>query len=216
MKSRSTSQTFSCPCGQEFSGTIYEYVNAAQDTRLRYITLAGMLNVATCPFCGRKAAIACPFIYSDPQYDLLAYVHPNAHAPEEARQLILDRLRSVYIDLANEQEGEQNSPAGDRRAKLTADQARELPPLKVVFGLDELYELLNATLPPDERLGKLAMNTLSRDSAERGQFLTIARKMAADADCAIEVEDLPDEYIVRLYGARRNISMLMRSLSAVG
>lgn len=214
MKSRSTTQTFSCPCGQEFSDEIYEYVNVAQDTRLRYIVLASMLNVATCPFCGRKASVARPFIYSDPQYDLLAYIHPNADAPEEARQVILDRLRSVYVDIANAQEARQSSDEGGRTLKMTADQAHELPPLKVVFGLDQLHELLNSVLPPDERLGKLSMSTHSRDSAERGQFLLIARKMAAEMDCTIEVEDLPDEYTVWLYGARRNISNLMRSLTA--
>ncbi len=97
--SRSSTQTFTCPCGQVFTSTIYEYVNIAQQPQLRYTVLAGLLNVSTCPTCGRRAAVATPFIYSDPAYNLLAYVHPRADAPEEARLLILEKLRSVYVDV---------------------------------------------------------------------------------------------------------------------
>ncbi len=99
--SRSTHQTLTCPCGEVFSSPIYEYVNVAEDPQLRYTVLAGLLNVATCPVCGRRAAIAQPFIYSDPNHNLLAYVHPRSDAPEEARQLILEKLRNVYLDIVD-------------------------------------------------------------------------------------------------------------------
>jgi hypothetical protein len=205
---RSTVHTFSCPCGQEFKDTTYEYVNVAQEPRLRYVVLAGLLNVATCPICGRKAALARPFIYSDPQHDLLAYVHPQSDAPEEARQLILERLSSVYLRIAGQNEDEEASQEDeDVGAK------KEIPPLKVVFGLEQLVELINAELEPDERLGRLAMSTQSRDAAERAQFFVIARKLASDMDCGVEVEDLPDEYTVWLYGPRLRIGVLMRNLS---
>src|SRR6266566_436396 len=59
-------------------------------------------------------------------------------------------------------------------------QATEIPPLQVVFGLDQLNELINTTLSQDERLGRLALSTHSRDNAERGQLLTIARKLASE------------------------------------
>ncbi|MBO0783473.1 MAG: hypothetical protein J2P37_32075 [Ktedonobacteraceae bacterium] len=212
---RSTTQTFTCPCGQEFQDTIYEYVNVAQEPRLRYVVLAGLLNVATCPICGRKAAVGRPFIYSDPDHELLVYVHPRADAPEEARQLILERLRSVYLNIANGQQAEQHVDEGDggRAVEMTPGQAQEMPPLKVAFGLDQLVELINADLDPEERLGKLAMSTHSRDTAERGQFFAIARKLAVEMECGVEVEDLPDEYTVWLYGPRRRIGSLMRSLA---
>src|SRR5437588_12182226 len=94
--SRSTNSTFTCPCGKVFSSPIYEYVNTAHDPQLQYTVLAGLLNVATCPNCGRRAAVSRPFIYSDPAHSLLAYVHPSADVPEEGRQLILEKLRAVY------------------------------------------------------------------------------------------------------------------------
>src|SRR2546421_4354121 len=106
--SRSTSHTFPCPCGEVCSSTIYDYVNVMKDPPLRYVVLAGLLNVATCPVCGRRAAVAHPFIYSDPAYNLLAYVHPRSDAPEEARLLILEKLRSAYDGIAIVQEQRQD------------------------------------------------------------------------------------------------------------
>src|SRR5437868_11639320 len=107
--SRSTTQTFTCPCGEVFKSPIYEYVNVAHDPQLRYVVLAGLLNVSTCPHCGRRAAVAHPFIYSDPGQTLLVYVDPRTAVPEAARLLILERLRSAYtvVTAAQEQQPKQ-------------------------------------------------------------------------------------------------------------
>ncbi len=67
-----------------------------------------------------------------------------------------------------------------------------------------------------EGLGKLALNTRSRDNAERGQLLHIARKLAQEMQCQVEVEDLSDEYTVWLFGSRRQIGAIMRELAARG
>lgn len=218
--SRSTTQHLTCPCGEEYTYSAYEYVNVAEDPRLRYIVLAGLLNVAICPICGRRAELPLPFIYSDPAYELLAYVHPQADAPEEARLLILERLRSVYKDIKTtaqmQEQNKENGNSGGRAISVTPTQAQIMPPLKVLFGLEELVDVLNAKLEPEDRMGKLAMNTQSRDAAERGQFLDITRKLATEMDCCIEVEDLPDEYTVWLYGSRKGISALMRVLTPQG
>ena len=72
--------------------------------------------------------------------------------------------------------------------------------------------MINAELEPEDRMGKLALNTQSRNEAERNQFLVITRKMATEMECCIDVEDLPDEYTVWLYGSRRQIGALMRVL----
>jgi hypothetical protein len=210
--SRSTTHTFNCPCGEAFEHTIYDYVNIAREPRLRYVVLAGLLNVASCPNCGRKAAIGRPFIYSDPEHQLLAYVHPRNDAPEEARLMILEQLRNVYETIVGDNElpegGADKSVAGD-----SAEQIMATPPLQVVFGNDQLHELINATLNQDERLGKLALSTRSHAEAERGQMLDIARKLASEMGCQIEVEDLADEYTVWVFGPRRQIGALMRELA---
>lgn len=217
--SRSTNYTLTCPCGEVFSSPVYEYVNVAKDPQLQYTVLAGLLNVSTCPACGRRAATARPFIYSDPTHNLLAYVHPRNDVPEEARLLILEKLRSVYENIAGEAEQHSNPETGGDSSSIepadsSTDQVPETPPLQVVFGSDQLHELLNAVLSQEERLGKLALNTRSRDNAERGQLLHIARKLAQEMQCQVEVEDLSDEYTVWLFGSRRQIGAIMRELAA--
>ena len=212
--SRSTNCTFTCPCGEVYSSPIYEYVNVAQNPQLRYTVLAGLLNVATCPVCGRRSALARPFIYSDPAQNLLAYVHPRADAPEEARQLILEKLRSVYVEIDSRNVEIQEETAHDHSKDGNgSSDLNEMPPLRVIFGLDSLNELINVGLSQDEKLGRLALSTQSRDSAERGQMFIIARKLASEMQCQVEVEDLPEEYTVWLYGSRRQIGALMRELA---
>lgn len=210
--SRSTLHTFNCPCGETFEHTIYDYVNVTREPRLRYIVLAGLLNVATCPVCGRKAAIGRPFIYSDPEHRLLAYVHPRNDAPHEARLMILEQLRTVYETVVGTGE-QQEFIVGRPVSEASAEQLMATPPLQVVFGNDQLHELINATLSQDERLGRLALSTRSHAEAERGQMLDIARKLASEMGCQVEIEDLDDEYTVWIFGPRRQIGALMRSLA---
>jgi hypothetical protein len=219
--SRSTSCTLTCPCGEVFSSRIYEYVNVVTDPQLQYTVLAGLLNVSSCPACGRHAAISRPFIYSDPAHNLLAYVHPRNDVPEEARILILEKLSNVYTTIVSDTEKHSDlenggSNGGIEMAISPADQAQEIPPLQVVFGTDQLHGLINAVLSQEERLGRLALNTHSRDSAERGQLLHIARKLAQEMQCQIEAEDLSDEYTVWIFGSRRQIGAIMRELAARG
>lgn len=202
----STTQSFSCPCGQEFNYQLHEYVNVAAEPQLRYVILAGLLNVAICPFCGRRAETPIPFIYSDPAPRLLAYVHPDPDLPDEARAFIFDQLRSTYRDIA----------ASENSSAFSASDVSEIPSLKVLFGLDQLIDVISAQLEPDERMGKLALHTQSRDIAERSQFLVITRKLASEMECCVDVEDLPDEYTLWLYGARRQIGALMRALAPRG
>jgi CpXC protein len=210
--SRSTNGSFTCPCGTVFTSPIYEYVNVAHDPSLRYTILAGLLNVSTCPSCGRRAALARPFIYSDPSYALLAYVHPSANVPDEARMMILEKLRAVYMD-AGETTVNVGSTTG---TTASATKERDLPNLHVLFGLDQLNELISAAVSQDDRLGRLALSTYSRNEAERGQMLDIARKLASEMQCQVEVEDQGAEYTVWLYGSRRQIGALMRELAPRG
>ena len=217
--SRSTNYTLNCSCGEVFSSPVYEYVNISTDPQLQYTVLAGLLNVSSCPACGRRSAISRPFIYSDSAHNLLAYVHPRNDMPEEARLMLLDKLSDVYTSIVGnfEQRSDQkNGGVHDsmKGAIYLADQAQDIPPLQVVFGVDQLHGLINAVLSQEERLGRIALNTYSRDSAERGQLLHIARKLAQEMQCQIEVEDLSDEFTVWLFGSRRQIGAIMRELAA--
>jgi hypothetical protein len=212
--SRSVHYNFSCPCGEKFNSPIYDYVNVAKDPSLQYTVLAGLLNVSTCPSCGRRIAHSQPFIYSDPAHNLLAFVHPRGDVPEEARLLILDRLQTTYDTIVGDESLDGNGAANHTLSTESTGQVAETPPLQVIFGLDQLNAVINAVLSQDERMGRLALNTFSRDEAERGQLLLIARKLAHEMQCQVEVEDLPDEYTVWVFGARRRIGAIMRELAA--
>ncbi len=212
--SRSVEYNFNCPCGEKFSSPIYDYVNVAKDPSLQYTVLAGLLNVSTCPSCGRRIAHSQPFIYSDPAHNLLAFVHPRGDVPEEARLLILDKLQTTYDTIVGDDSIDGAGAANHTLSPEDTGQIANTPPLQVIFGLDQLNEVINAVLSQDERMGRLALNTFSRDEAERGQLLLIARKLAREMQCQVEVEDLPDEYTVWLFGARRRIGAIMRELAA--
>ncbi|HVB75597.1 MAG TPA: CpXC domain-containing protein [Ktedonobacteraceae bacterium] len=218
--SRATTYNFSCPCGEKFSSPIYDYVNVAKDPALRYTVMVGLLNVSTCPACGRRIAHSQPFIYSDPAHSLLAFVHPRSDVPEEARLLILDKLQTTYDTIVGDTEqdtGENNDGTANHTLSPESTlQIADTPPLHVIFGLDQLNEVINPLLSQDERMGRLALNTFSRNDAERGQLLHIARKLAREMQCQVEVEDLPDEYTVWLFGARRQIGAIMRELAIRG
>ncbi len=47
-------------------------------------------------------------------------------------------------------------------------------------------------------------------------MLDIARKLASTMECQIEVEDMPAEYTIWLYGSRRQIGAIMRELAIHG
>ena len=223
--SHSTKYVITCPCGMVFHSRIYEYVNTRQDPQLRYAVLAGSLNVSTCPNCGRRATRARPFIYSDPEHSLLVYVDPSSDISEEAQRLTLEKLRAVHQEVGIEVNyrfpHEEKLRGGERgRGVITYErqQGKETsaPPLHVVFGLDQLQELINASLRQQERLGRLALRTHSHREAERGQLLDIARKFASEMQCQVDVEILPAEYTVWLYGSRRQIGAIMRELTPQG
>ncbi len=211
--SRSTNYTLTCPCGEVFDSPVYEYVNVSTDPQLLYTVLAGLLNVSVCPACGRRSAVSRPFIYSDSAHNLLAYVYPRNDVPEEARLMILDKLSDVYTSIVGSAEEHSDQENGDGAISST-DPDQEIPPLQVVFGIDQLQSLINAVLSQQERLGRIALNTFSRDSAERGQLLHIARKLAREMQLQVEVEELSDEYTVWLFGSRRQIGAIMRELAA--
>jgi len=201
---KSTDHTLRCACGTSFHATVYNAVNVTEEPRLQYTVLAGLLNVVTCPNCGRKAALAQPFIYHDMKRELLLYVDPRTNVAEEERQKILEWLQAAYAMAIKESE---------KQASEHATETRAAPPLQVVFGMDQLIELISRVLPPEEALGKLALNTRSRRPEERQRLLDIAREMARQVGCQVEEQEDEDEYTVWLYGSRRVIGTIMSELA---
>lgn len=227
---RFTVRTFQCPCGEAFATNIYSTVNVTMEPELLYRLLAGTLNVATCPNCGRKAASAQPFIYHDMARGLFAYVHPDADLPDEEREELLEHLRSVYDQAVAESERLTQPSAGSggasgrhgaveprvRRRQPHDDALKRLspdaPPMQVIFGTEDLAALVESLLDADEKLGRVTLSTKATGEAERQRLLSVATRLAGQAHCLVEVEDLPGEYTLQIYGSRARIRQISDAL----
>lgn len=220
---RSTEMTFTCPCGETFPVTMYQTVNVTLEPELLYRLLAGTLNVAVCPNCGRKAMSAQPFIYHDMGRGLFAYVHPRGDVSEEEREVLLARLRQVYDRAVAESDRltrprpqpRQMVEPSVRRRTPEDDLARmdpEVPPMQVIFGVDQLTTLVDSLLEPGERLARVALSTRSSTAEERARLRAIAERMAGEIGCLVEVEDTPEEYTAWIYGPRDQVNLVGKAL----
>jgi hypothetical protein len=224
---RSSELTFTCPCGSDFTTTIYQVVNVTLEPRLLYRLLEGLLNVAVCPNCGRTAEAGQGYFYHDMGRGLFAYVHQSGELPEEERDGLLERLRSVYATAVEESERivRQRARAGGavEQPRLTVRRMRpyddigarlepEAPPMQVIFGAGQLVALVDSLLEPGEKLGRVALATRSADPVVRDRLLRIAGEMAMQMECETRVEDAPDEYSVWIFGPRAKVDAIARAI----
>lgn len=221
---RSSMIRYTCECGTEFTSPVYQTVNVTLEPHLLYQLLAGLLNVAVCPNCGRKTSAALPFVYHDMARGLFAYVHPDAEADEELRERLLTRLREVYDEAVAEsdrilarRQGASSAHAqipqtNARRGKSADDLAARLepsaPPMQVIFGVENLIALVDSLLEPDERLGRAALSTRGTQLDSHDRILTLARALAERLDLQVETEGAGSDFTVWLYGPRSRVSLL--------
>lgn len=221
---RSSMIRYTCECGTEYASPVYQTVNVTLEPHLLYQLLAGLLNVAVCPNCGRKTAAALPFVYHDMARGLFAYVHPSADASDETRQQLLERLREVYDSAVEESErilSERHGATARRGApqqplvrrlspgdELAARLEPDAPPMQVIFGLEDLIALVDSLLEPDERLGRAALSAQMADPAARERVLTLARALAQRLDLQVETEGAGHDFTIWLYGPRSRVSLL--------
>ncbi len=225
---RSTERTVTCSCGTSYPSTVYSTVNVTLEPELLYRLLAGTLNVAVCPNCGRRSDAAEPFIYHDMARGLFAYVHPDADLPEEERDELLQRLRRMYtqaVDASERIAPPRQSAAPDGRPRvrrrtpgedLSAALEPDAPPMQVIFGVDQLIALVESLLEPEERLGRVALSTRNPSLPERERIAAIAEHMASELHCLVDIEDAPQEYTAWIYGPRSQISVISRALHGQG
>lgn len=221
---RSTQVLMTCECGTPFETTLYSTVNVTLEPELLYRVLAGTLNVGVCPNCGRRSEANQAFFYHDMRRGLFAYVHPDADMDEEGREDLLNRLRRVYTQAVEastrlapprRSRSTDNKPRVRKRTpgeNLSAQLEPDAPPMQVIFGNEQLIALVESLLEPEERLGRVALNTRSTSTAERERVTTIARKMAAQLHCLVDIEDTPSEYTAWIYGPRSQIAVISQAL----
>jgi hypothetical protein len=225
---RSSTMTYVCECGTTFASTMYQTVNVTLEPQLLYRLLAGSLNVAVCPNCGRKIESDLPFIYHDMGRGIFAYAHPNAEASDEERERLLERLRQVYDEavdaseriLAEERSSEtaaqptprltvrRRSPGEDLSARLEPN----APPMQVIFGREQLVALVDSLLEPEERLGRVALSARGAGTEERERIVSIAERLAEQFDLQVETEGIGSDFTVWVYGPRAQIETLAAHL----
>jgi hypothetical protein len=220
---RSSEVKLTCPCGTEFQGVLHSAVNVTLEPLLLYELLAGTLNTAVCPNCGRRVAPAQAFIYHDIRRGIFAYVHSSEQAAEEEREQLLATLRRNYALAVEEaerlvpprQSKVQGTQPRVRRRSPAEDLARidpDTPPLHIIFGTGNLITLVDSLLEPEERLGRVALSTRSQVLADRARLLSVAQRLARELECLVEVEDGPQEYVVCVYGPRSRTDALAKML----
>lgn len=224
MPVRSEDVTLTCPCGERFTATVYHAVNVTLEPRLLYRLLAGQLNVATCPNCGRQAETVQPFVYHDMRRGLFAYVHPRSDVPQDDREELLKHLRRVYVRAVEESDRLARKKAPSRepprprvRRRQPADDLEaalepHAPPMQVIFGISELTALVESLLEPEERLAKVALTARGAGEAEHERLRRIAERMAEQMECDTSVEDAGGEYTVWIYGPRARVSTIAQAL----
>lgn len=88
-----------CPaCGYRFSAPVMTIVDAGQRPDAKALFLSGQVNIAACPQCGNAGRLNTPFVYHDPDKELLlTYVPTELNLPEVEQQRIVGDLTNRVI-----------------------------------------------------------------------------------------------------------------------
>lgn len=230
MSARSHVVRLTCPCGESFSATVYSAVNVTIEPRLLYRLLAGQLNVATCPNCGRQSETAQPFVYHDMRRGLFAYVYPHASVEPDERDTLLESVRRAYVRAVEESDriGSSRASRGSRPAEPPLPRVRRrgpaddietalephAPPMQVIFGVAELATLVESLLEPEEKLARVALTARGAGDAERARLRAIATQLAEQLKCETLVEEDGGEYTIWIYGPRGGVNAIAQALNA--
>jgi hypothetical protein len=114
-----------CPhCGESFDADFWTVVRGDRDFDVKELILSGEFNLLVCPLCEAMFQHEEPFLYMDPDRDLLAFVMPESYL--EKKEEWVTRMKADYEPL---------------RATLTSGQGIVSEPL-YLFGLGPLTALL--------------------------------------------------------------------------
>lgn len=97
--------TIACPnCGRRFNTPVQSVIDVGQDPASKSRLLEGQINLAVCPQCGAGGTLSLPFLYHDPQKELLFIYTPPTSVMDNNRQqrLIGALINSVMATLPPE------------------------------------------------------------------------------------------------------------------
>ena len=91
-------------CGRQFTTQVYSIVDVGQNPEAKRRLLEGQTNVAVCPQCGVGGILSVPFLYHDPQKELLFIYTPPPTMMDNNRQqrFIGSLINSVMTSLPSE------------------------------------------------------------------------------------------------------------------
>lgn len=91
-------------CGRQFTTQVYSIVDVGQNPEAKRRLLEGQINVAVCPQCGVGGILSVPFLYHDPQKELLFIYTPPPTMMDNNRQqrFIGSLINSVMTSLPSE------------------------------------------------------------------------------------------------------------------
>lgn len=98
--------TIVCPnCGRRFATKVHSLIDVGQDSEAKARFLQGQINVAVCPQCGAGGPLNTPFLYHDPQQELL-FVYtppPTTMSNDQQQRFIGSMINTVMTSLPPEQ-----------------------------------------------------------------------------------------------------------------
>jgi hypothetical protein len=122
-----------CPhCGESFDADFWTVVRGDRDHDVKELILSGEFDLLVCPHCEAMFQHEEPFLYIDPDKDLLAFVMPETYL--EKKDEWIARMKKDYEPL---------------RASLSSGQGIVSEPL-YLFGLGPLTALLEGDRDREE------------------------------------------------------------------
>jgi len=89
-----------CPlCGRRFTAQVQSIIDVGQDPAAKSRLLRGQINVATCPQCGNAGMLNAPFVYHDPDKELLLCFLPPELNGDEQHKFVGDMTNRLVSHL---------------------------------------------------------------------------------------------------------------------
>ena len=89
-----------CPqCQQPIMADVEQIFDVGQNPTAKNLLLSGQANVAACPSCGYNGALSTPFVYHDPEKELLlTFVPPELNLPRDEQERVIGGLITRVVD----------------------------------------------------------------------------------------------------------------------
>jgi len=103
-----TPQSISVPCplcGRRFAAQVQTIIDVGQDPDAKFQLLRGQINVGTCPQCGNAGILNAPFVYHDPDKELLlCFLPPGLNLRDDEQHKLVGGMTNRVINYLRPEE----------------------------------------------------------------------------------------------------------------